>query len=168
PVAVPLPPGKLPTDLLIRLLAGRGPWPREVLLGPAVGEDACVLDVPAGALVAATDPITLTGREVGRLAVIVNANDVAVTGVRPRWSRAAVLLPGGTRALEAGGLVATMREPLGAVGAALVGGHTEITGAVRQPVVVGQMLGIAPGGRFVSTAGARPGDVLVQIGVVPV
>jgi len=50
--------------------------------------------------VVATDPITLTGAGVGRHAVLVNANDVAVMGVRPRWFLAAVLLPLGTGAAE--------------------------------------------------------------------
>ncbi len=78
---------------------------------------------------AATDPITPIGREVGRLAVIVNADDIAVMGVRP----------------------------LAVVGATLVGGDTEIARAVTQPVAVGQMIGVATHrDRFVSTAGAHP------------
>jgi hydrogenase maturation factor len=133
-----------------------------------VGEDACALDVPAGVLVAATDPITLTGRDIGRLAVTVNANDVAVMGVRPRWFLATVLLPVGVTEADVAGVFAAMHAALAGVGAVLVGGHTEVTGVVDRPVVVGQMLGVAEGGRVVSTAGARPGDVVVQVGTVPV
>jgi len=84
-----LPPGKLPVHLLAELLGELEPPPPEVRLGPAVGEDACALTVERGALVAATDPITFTGVDIGRLAVVVNANDVAVMGV-PRggsWPR---------------------------------------------------------------------------------
>ena len=47
-------------------------------------------------LIVATDPITLTSADLGRLSVIVNANDIAVMGVRPRWFLATVLLPPGT------------------------------------------------------------------------
>ncbi|MFP3913252.1 MAG: AIR synthase-related protein, partial [Actinomycetota bacterium] len=161
-----LAPGKLPNRLLARLLSGiPAPGP-DVLLGPAVGEDACVIDVPAGALVAATDPITLTTRDVGRSAVIINANDVAVSGVRPRWFLAVVLLPPGATAGEAQGIFSTLRDGLEEVGASLVGGHTEVTEAVTQPVVVGQMMGTGEG--FLSTSGAGPGDVLVQVGPTPV
>ena len=60
-----------------------------------------------------------------------------------------------------------MRRALDQVGAALVGGHTEVTGAVRQPLVVGQMLGVATD-RMVPTGGLRPGDAVVQIGPAPV
>ena len=60
-----------------------------------------------------------------------------------------------------------MRRALDSVGATLVGGHTEVTGAVRQPLVVGQMLGMAEE-RTVPTGGLRPGDAVVQIGPAPV
>jgi hydrogenase maturation factor len=149
------------------LAAGTAPAP-EVLVGPTVGEDACALELPAGVLVVATDPITLTDRQLGSYAVVVNANDVAVMGVRPRWFLAVVLLPPGTSEQEVRDLFDEMRGALAGVGAVLVGGHTEVTAAVRQPVVVGQMLGVAESGRFVQTGGARSGDVMVQVGVAPV
>lgn len=167
-VPLPIPPGKLPAALLRELLASLPPLPREVRLGPSLGEDACAIDVPAGTLVVATDPITLTGAGVGRHAVAVNANDVAVMGVRPRWFLAAVLLPEGTDELQVRELFESLRAGVVEAGVALVGGHTEVTAAVRQPVVVGQMLGIAEVGRFVPTGGARPGDAIVQAGPAPV
>jgi hydrogenase maturation factor len=61
-----------------------------------------------------------------------------------------------------------MLAALDGVGAALVGGHTEVTAAVRQPVVSGTMLGLAEDGRFVPTGGVGPGDVIVQVGRAPV
>ncbi|AYY14252.1 hypothetical protein EF847_17670 [Actinobacteria bacterium YIM 96077] len=163
-----IPAGKLPAALLAEQLASFGPAPGEVRLGPAVGEDACAIDIADGTLVAATDPITLTTSDAGRYAVLINANDVAVSGVCPRWFLAAVLLPEGTTEHLVETLFTTMREALAEVGATLVGGHTEVTSAVTQPLVVGQMLGFAPDGRVLSTAGAAPGEVLVQIGMIPV
>ena len=80
----------------MELLAGLPVPPAEVLLRPRIGEDACAIEVPGGVLVAATDPITFTAQEIGRFSVIVNANDVAVMGVRPRWFLAVILLPSGS------------------------------------------------------------------------
>jgi len=165
--ATVLPPGKLPTALLTELL-GTIEWPPEVRLGPAIGEDACALEVDRGVLVAATDPITFTGIDVGRLAVVVNANDVAVMGVRPRWFLAAVLLPRDTTADDVRALFAGMRAALDGLAVALVGGHTEVTPVVSQPLVVGQMLGLAENGRVVTTGGVRAGDIVVQVGPVPI
>jgi hydrogenase expression/formation protein HypE len=160
--------GKLPVHLLQRLLAEPHPLPSEVLVGPAVGEDACALSLGGGTLVVATDPITLTDSSIGRHAVMVNANDIAVMGVQPKWFLATVLLPPGTGAVEVEGLFSEIRAALAEVGASLVGGHSEVTPSVVQPLVVGQMLGFAPDRRFLSTAGTRPGDVILQIGPVPV
>lgn len=160
-----LPPGKLAPMLLERLIATR--LPPEVRLGPRIGEDACAIEVAAGTLVVATDPITLTGSGVGAHAVVINANDVAVTGARPRWFLACVLLPEGSTASDAEALFAGMRRALDEVGAVLVGGHTEVTGAVRQPLVVGQMLGMVEE-RTVPTGGLRPGDAVVQVGPAPI
>ena len=163
--SAPLPAGKLAPGFLDRLLAAD--LPPEVRLGPRVGEDACAIAVEAGTLVAATDPITLTGAGVGAHAVVVNANDVAVTGARPRWFLACVLLPEGATATDAEALFTGMRRALDTVGASLVGGHTEVTGAVRQPLVVGQMLGMVEE-RTAPTGGLRPGDAVVQVGPAPV
>ncbi len=48
--------GKIPADLLAELLASDS-HPPELLLGPQIGEDACAIEVPGGALIAASDPI---------------------------------------------------------------------------------------------------------------
>lgn len=117
----PIPPGKVPTDLLARLLTAGRPLPPEVRIGPAVGEDAGAIDVDAGVLIVATDPITLTTSELGRYGVIVNANDVAVMGVSPRWFLAALLLPLGTTTDVIEQLFASMRSGLDEIGASLVG-----------------------------------------------
>jgi hydrogenase expression/formation protein HypE len=167
-VSIPLRPGKLPPELLREILAEQRNLPDEVRLGPALGEDACAIDVPEGTLIAAADPITLTGSDVGAHAVIINANDVAVMGVRPRWFLAVVLLPAGTCESDVRALFDSMRSALDDVGAALVGGHTEVSAAVNQPVVVGQMMGFSPDRHFLRTGGVRGGDVIVQAGYAPV
>lgn len=166
--ALTLHTGKLPAPLLRELLEAGPGLPAEVLLGPGVGEDACAIRLPAGTLVAATDPITLVGRGAGAHSVWINANDVAVMGVRPRWFLASLLLPEGTTDHGVAELLEGIRSALERVGAALVGGHTEVTSAVTQPVVVGVMLGHAADGRFVATSGARPGDAILQVGPAPV
>jgi len=106
----PLQAGKLPATLLAELLAGLPIPPAEVLLGPRIGEDACAIEVPGGVLVAATDPITFTAHEIGRFSVIVNANDVAVMGVRPRWFLAVILLPSGSTQAMVREVFASMQD----------------------------------------------------------
>jgi len=90
-----LPVGKLPIEHLRSLLAdvpGRDP---RLLIGPQIGEDAAVIDVGDRYLVVTTDPITFATDHIGRYAVHVNANDVAVLGARPLWFFVVMLLPEG-------------------------------------------------------------------------
>jgi hydrogenase maturation factor len=116
----------------------------------------------------AADPITLTAEDIAWLSVVVNANDVAVSGGRPQWFLAVVLVPPGTAEGVVRDLFAAFPRALAEVGASLVGGHTEVTPAVNRPVVIGQMLGLVERGRIVTTAGCEPGDVLLQVRPAPI
>jgi hydrogenase maturation factor len=119
-------------------------------------------------VVAATDPVTMTAERVGWWSVVVNANDVAVSGARPRWFLATILVPPGIPEAAVYELQADIGDALAGIGAHLVGGHTEVTSAVTRPVVVGQMLGLAEDGTIVTSGGASEGDAVVQVGPVPI
>src|SRR5258705_2274263 len=87
--------GKLPPQLLERLL-GKVPLtdPR-VVMGPRLGEDAAVLDMGDRYLVATADPITFATDEAGWDPLHVNANAIPGRRARPTRVPATVLLPGG-------------------------------------------------------------------------
>jgi len=88
-------PGKVPPDLLEAVFTRTGAPDEAVLQGPAYGEDAAAIDPPAGTLVVSADPISLAAAHVGTLGVYVACNDVAVSGVDPRWLTVVALLPEG-------------------------------------------------------------------------
>ena len=69
-----------------------GSLPPEVRLGPAAGEDAALVEIGGELWAVASDPVSFTAAEAGRLAVIVNANDVAVRGARPMFFLAVGLI----------------------------------------------------------------------------
>ncbi len=117
----PLPAGKLPIDLLRQALRRYSRTSADLLLPPTVGEDAGVIGISGGALVVATDPITLTGREVGEFAVIINANDVAVMGVRPQWFLAVFLLPIGATETDVTEVFQSTKNALDRLDVVLVG-----------------------------------------------
>jgi hydrogenase maturation factor len=163
-----LPLGKLEPALLGRLLRAQPSTDPRVIVGPAVGEDAAVLDVGDRYLVATADPITFATDEVGWYALHVNANDLAVRGARPLWFLATVLLPeGGATADGVERLFADLRLACAELGVALVGGHTEVTAGLPRPIVSGCMLGEVAKDRLVTTGGARPGDLLLLTKGVP-
>jgi hydrogenase expression/formation protein HypE len=155
-------PGKLPPALLQRLLRFRGAPDRRVVLGPAFGEDAAVIDLGSNYLILKSDPVTFTAEEVGWYAVHVNANDVAVMGARPAWFQATIIVPPRT----ARGVVAQIFRDIDrsarSLGIAVTGGHTEVSTAVRQPIVAGDMQGLVGHDGLVTSAGARAGDVIVM------
>src|SRR3990167_1368418 len=163
----PLPVGKVRAETLRRLFARYVPKGERVVVGPRGGEAPAVLDMGDRYLVATTDPITFATDEMGRYAVHVNANDLAVRGALPRWFLATLLLPEGqTTESSVEGLFAEIAEACGEIGVSLVGGHTEITAGLDRPIVVGAMLGEVAKDRLVTTAGARSGDrVLLTKGV---
>ncbi len=158
---LPMNVGKLPPNLLERLLASVPILDPRVLLGPRVGEDAAVIEMGEKALVAKTDPITFATDLIGWYAVHVNANDVACMGARPRWFLATVLLPEGAVPELVETIFQQIISACQELDITLVGGHTEVTYQLQRPIVVGQMLGEVARERVVRTGGARPGDAVV-------
>ncbi len=164
-MAAVLPVGKLPPELLARLLEGL-PQSDEVLIGARYGEDAAVI---AGrddeCWVITTDPITFASDYLGWYAVQVNANDVAAMGATPEFFTAALLFPAGVAtARQVEDCFAQIRRACVDLGVSWIGGHTEVTAAVQQPVVCGHMIGRLGRSQLVTSGGAREGDDIVLIG----
>ncbi len=164
-----LPVGKIPTELLGRLLASNQLTDERVLVGPGIGRDAAVIDLGDRLLVTKTDPITFATNQSPRYLVNVNANDLACMGAEPRWMMVTALLPegGATESLVAqlfDELIEACRER----GIALVGGHTEVTADLRRSILVGMLLGESTRERLLAPGGARPGDRLILTGPIAV
>ncbi len=159
----PLTAGKLPNDLLERILSERESGDPSLLIGPGVGEDtaAVALGQEDEVLILKSDPITFATDEMGYYTVVVNANDVATSGGTPRWLLTTLLFPLGTTAEQVARLMANLRRWCGRLGVTLCGGHTEITDAVTKPVVVGQMAGTARRSRLLDKKRIRNGDQIL-------
>ena len=154
--------GKLPNELLARLLGRIQRRDSRVLVGPGVGHDAAVIDAGGDRLlVAKSDPVTFASDNIGWYAVHVNANDVACMGARPQWFLATVLLPEGSPEEQASRVFGQVLEACEALEIELVGGHTEITYGLDRPIVVGAMLGEVEREALVQPSGAREGDALI-------
>jgi hydrogenase maturation factor len=149
--------------VLRALVRHRGAADRAVIVGPAFGRDAAVVDLGGRDLfVLKSDPVTFTTSEIGWYAVHVNANDVAVMGGEPRWFQPTIILPEGSGADAALAIARDIHRAARGLGVAVTGGHTEVSPAVRQPIVAGDMQGVVRRERLVRPGEARPGDVLVM------
>lgn len=153
--------GKLPPELLKRLLKNSGAKDRRVVLGPSFGEDAAVVRLGKQLLVLKTDPVTYASDMIGWYAVNVNANDVVTRGATPAWFQAVILLPVGSDEALAESIFKQISKAAKALGVAVTGGHTEVTPGIDHPIVVGDMHGIVEGKRLVTSSGAKTRDAIV-------
>ncbi len=103
---------------------------------------------------------------IGWLAVHAACNDVAASGIPPRWIQLLVLVP---RSKDEELLEQIMRDAGRAaqkVGATIIGGHTGYSASLARPLVAVTALGTASGRKPVLTSGAKVGDrVLVTKGI---
>jgi hydrogenase expression/formation protein HypE len=154
--------GKLDVHILRRLLQRYTITDETVLLGPRVGEDAAAIEIGEKVLVVATDPITFTTDEIGYYSVVVNANDIATTGAKPRWFTVTVLLPEAqAREDLVDSVFQQIHRACEKLGISLIGGHTEITRGLDRPILVGQMIGEVEREALITTGGARSGDLIL-------
>ena len=157
------PPGKLPIDVLDRLLSTHTTQqdPR-VVVGARVGEDAAVIDFGDRYLIAKTDPITFATNDIGHYAIPVNANDIATMGATPRWFLATILLPEpNTDEALVETIFASLHKAAQDIGVAICGGHTEITVGLDRPIVVGQMLGEVAKENLIQSTNLQPNDCIL-------
>ncbi|HEY9593524.1 MAG TPA: AIR synthase related protein, partial [Spirochaetia bacterium] len=153
----PLAEGKLPTELLARLLRHTSHSPL-LAVGAEPGEDAAVAP-GASTLVITADPITFTDERIGAYTVAVNANDIVAMGGRPVYMTTTVLLAPGATEDDLERIFVDISRACEKAGILWVGGHTEVTSVVRRTVVCGQAVGFLAGSPL-STGGARPGDMI--------
>jgi hydrogenase expression/formation protein HypE len=157
-----LKPGKLPPELLQRLLRSYTRADSRVIVGPAVGEDAAIIDMGDHYLIAKSDPITFATDAIGYYAVVVNANDIATRGGQPKWFLATLLLPEQTTSVAlVESIFAQIAEACRSFGITVVGGHTEVTYGLDRPILSGHLLGEVDPAGLITTSGAQIGDVLL-------
>ncbi|MEA2090093.1 MAG: AIR synthase family protein [Thermoproteota archaeon] len=157
-----LPLGKVPIEILKEIIYRRsGAKRKEVILGPAVGEDGALVQVGDKVLVSCMDPITGALERIGWLAVNINANDVATFGVSPTFFSSSLLLPENATNQTVQTICDQIDRAARKLEIAVVGGHSEVTPGLTNPIVVGGCMGITEKGRYVTSGGAESGDKLI-------
>ena len=160
--SLPLPVGKLSNEHLPELLRNLEFPDRSVLIKPGIGEDTAAVDIRKDeVLVLTSDPITFATDSIGRYTLLVNANDIATSGALPRWLLVTALFPPGTTLAELQGKLGELRKICRKEGITIIGGHTEITPAVTQPVLVGALAGTVPRSGLIDKKSIRKGDLIL-------
>lgn len=156
--------GKVPEAVLKRSVLNQIKHRRdEVLVGPAVGEDCSVLAIAEDeVIVISSDPITGAVQDIGTYAVHITANDIASNGAEVIGIMLTVLLPEGTGEAELRLMMKDIETVCEKLQIEVIGGHTEITKAVHQPIVTVTGIGKMKRSEMIKTAGARPGQEIVM------
>ncbi len=156
--------GKLPNSLLNKIIIepvnSHSPQREEVLLRPSIGEDCSALNFGEYNCIMSTDPITGAVKDIGRLAVHININDIASSGGEPIGIMLTALLPPDISESEISEIIRDIYTEANKLNVAVLGGHTEITDAVTKPVISCTAVGKCK--RLISTGGSRVGDYVIM------
>ncbi len=155
--------GKVPESVLKRSVMKQIQNQRdEVILGAGIGEDCAAIQLAEDeVLVMSTDPITGTATDIGELSIMVTVNDLASSGAEPVGVMLTILLPEGTEESELKTIMQQVEHACARANIQVMGGHTEVTRVVNQPVINVAGVGKVKKGCLVSTAGAKPGMDLI-------
>jgi len=153
---------KVAPDVLSGMLAAQGGAARpDILTGP--GDDAAVVDIGGMRQVLTTDHLrgfTMDHGLMARVAALHALGDIWAMGARPQAALVSITLPRMSEALQARSMeeiMAQAGDALRAAGAAIIGGHSTMGAELN----IGFTLTGLLEGHAITTAGARPGDVLV-------
>ena len=123
--------GKLPFDLLQKVLKKYSIIDPTVILGPEIGEDAAVIDPGKESRyywVLTSDPITFTTEEIGYYGVVVNLNDIATRGAAPKYFLVTLLFPEERSDQKIiNKIFRQIHDACRRFNISFIGGHTEIT-----------------------------------------
>ena len=156
--------GKLPEPVLIRSVLKQVKHRRpEVLVGPSVGQDCAALQVAEDeVLVMSTDPITGTVKDMGSHCIHITANDLAAAGAEPVGMMLTVMLPDTMEEPELRRLMQQAEKTCEELNIEILGGHTDITNVVRQPLISVTGVGKIRRDRLSTLRQIQPGqDVVV-------
>ncbi|KNY28211.1 AIR synthase family protein [Pseudobacteroides cellulosolvens] len=155
--------GKIPNSILKEIVLGKlNNNRKEILLRPGIGEDCCAVDFGEYACVLTTDPITGAVNQVGKIAVNIACNDIASSGAEPLGLLITLLAPPKTTEQDIATIMTAICDTANALNVDIIGGHTEITAAVSQVVIISTAVAKILKDKLVTTSGAKPGDDIIM------
>ncbi len=155
--------GKIPNSILKEIVLGKlNNNRKEILLRPGIGEDCCAVDFGEYACVLTTDPITGAVNQVGKIAVNIACNDIASSGAEPLGLLITLLAPPKTTEQDIEMIMTSICDTANALNVDIIGGHTEITAAVNQVVIISTAVAKILKDKLVTTSGAKPGDDIIM------
>ncbi len=164
-----LPVGKLPPEILKKLISQAPIQNSRLFMGPGIGLDCGIIDDGNKYLVLKTDPITFATEEIGWYAIQIIANDIATTGAEPLWLMVTALFPQDkTDEALIQSVCSQVFDACKSMNITLTNAHTEITYGIDRPILMCSLLGEAPKDKLITPWGAKPGDAVLVTKSIPV
>lgn len=154
--------GKLSSDDLKKIINNNKGYRREeVRIRSAIGEDCSVVSFGDFEGIFSTDPITAADVNIGKLAVHINANDIASCGVEPLGILVTILASPDSNIEDIEEIMNELHEECCKLKIEIIGGHTEVTDAVNKTIISATVIGKAPYGKAIATSTAKVGDDII-------
>ena len=154
--------GKLNWDDLKQIIDNNKSVVRnDVRIRSGIGEDCSVINFGEYECVVSTDPITGADKNIGKLAVNINCNDIASCGVEPVGILVTILVPPTATLEDIKIIMSEIDEETKKLNVEILGGHTEVTEAVNRIVVSCTAIGKGKAHDAVATSGAKLGDDII-------
>ena len=175
-----IPEGKVPWELLKILLENRGYRENKgIIQKPEPGADIAALNLlevyeqvqdyynssSIPYLIYKSDPITFPTPDPANYLITVNMNDLATCGAVPFGIMITILLPPGSTQAEINDFQSNISKISEKHKISILGGHSEVTNAVKTPVYSLSMIGFVPPEYYIPRA-PIPGDKIICSGWV--
>ncbi|MFW9903695.1 MAG: AIR synthase-related protein [Candidatus Thorarchaeota archaeon] len=172
-----LPLGKAPWSLLVELVKKQGYRNEGVVQIAEEGVDVAVLNLQTiikkvnefyniqsiPYMVYKADPITFPTPNPARYLITVNKNDLATAGALPYGITATILLPPNSTRKSLIEIQSNLSKTCKEQKITILGGHTEITRGVQNPILSASMIGFVPP-EFYIPRDPQPGDSIICSG----
>ena len=127
-----------------------------------MGQDCAGLELGQDEVfVMSSDPITGTTKDIGSHCIHITANDLAASGAEPVGMMLTVMLPEGVEEPEIRKMMQDVERTCGQLNIEILGGHTEVTQVVTQPLISVTGVGKIKKEELLTTRQMKPGQDIV-------
>lgn len=136
---------------------------QEVIVGPRIGADCSAVEFGNDELcVVSCDPITGAVKDIGTLAIHITANDIAASGAEPVGVMLTIMLPLEFSEGDLKQIMQDVNNVCQKLNIQVLGGHTEVTHAVNQPIISVAGIGKVRKDKLISNNNAKVGQDIVM------
>lgn len=136
---------------------------KQTILSSKIGEDTCLIDLNSldeDILMISSDPITFTSKNIGRLAVIVNTNDIYASGGKGYGIILNILIPPNKTIEDFKSVMSDIHKECINHNLEILGGHTEVTDVVCDIVVSVTIIGVCKKHEVKKSSSSSLGDLI--------